>query len=341
MLEFYTSLTLCLSDLEKLLGRLEASGAPLSAMRRILVTPLFMQRESLDRVRSMRETLGSTVLFDSGGYYVQTGRLDYEALYYPLLQCYRANSWGDIFTLPDHVPTSVDTEADVWRKVRDTVSFSSLFYQELPRGMQPRAMGVVQGRTLEQVDYCLAAYLRLGVQHLGFGSFGTLGRKNEANIATRGAVDLARYVVEAAKRSGVGTHLFGLGAPALTAMIYGTGASSFDSSSWIKAAGFGQVYQPFTRGYNISHRNGRSKLQMGITFEEFRNLGLVAGHECPFCRSIGELQEQKLFRALHNLLCIQQSVDMVNSGDLQRIRAIYEKGSPRYRQEYEKWLSRA
>jgi queuine/archaeosine tRNA-ribosyltransferase len=277
-------------------------------------------------------------MLDSGGYYVQVGRMDYHELYYPLLKFYKENRWADIYTLPDHVPTSQDNSEEIWTKVKDTVRYTKLFFQELPLELQEKAMPVVQGHTLEQIDYCLKHYLSLGINYLGFGSFGTIGKNSQVNIATNSAVDLARYVVSVAEENEIQVHLFGLGAPALVAMIKGIGASSFDSSSWIKSAGFGQIQLPFTRGYNISHRNGRSELQQGITIREFEELRVRTHHQCPFCNSIERLQREKMYRALHNLVSIRQSVDMINGGEYQTIREIYEKGSPRYRKEYQKWL---
>jgi len=338
MLRFVTALTLCPSDIRKIYDLLDEHRVESNPLRHILVTPLFAPEESLKRIRAIKEKYGSTVMFDSGGYYVQIGKLTYEELYYPLLRFYRNNPWADVYTLPDHVPTSQDTLEVIWRKTRDTAKYSSLFNEELPSVLRDKAMPVVQGHTVEQVEHCLKVYLELGVRHIGFGSFGTVGKNSEVNVATNSAVDLGRHVVDIAETHDIAVHFFGLGVPALVPMIRGVGASSFDSSSWIKCAGFGQVYLPFIRGYNISHRNGCSALQKGITVEHFRELRSLTRHNCAFCSSVEELQQRKLYRALHNLICIQESVDMVNSGDYRTIRTIYEQGSPRYKKEYEKWL---
>lgn len=338
MLEFFTALTLCPSDIRKIRRLLTEHCVAPSPIRNVLVTPLFVQQKSLDLIKHFKAELGTKVMFDSGGYYVQIGKVQYHELYYPLLQFYQENGWADVYTLPDHVPTSQDTEDDIWVKVRETVRYTKLFYEELPSSIQARAMPVVQGHTTKQVDHCLESYLEMGVNYIGFGSFGTYGKNNEVNIATNNAVGLAKYVIDIARSKGVKVHLFGLGAPALIAMIYGIRASSFDSSSWIKSAGFGQVYFPFTRGYNISHRNGRSELQQGITLEEFDGLRSLTRHSCPFCDLVSQLQKQKMYRALHNLLSIGQAVDMINAGEHAMISSIYKQGSPRYRQEYEKWV---
>jgi hypothetical protein len=228
MLRFTTSLTLCPSDIRKIRQLLDRRGVAANPLGHLLVTPLFAYEESLSRIRALKEQHGSSVMFDSGGYYVQIGKLTYEELYYPLLQLYRQNCWADVYTLPDHVPTSQDTEDVVWRKVRDTAKYSRLFYQELPKQVQQRAMPVVQGHTMDQVDHCLRSYLDLGVRYVGFGSFGTVGTNSQVNVATSNAVDLARYVVEICRRNNIKVHFFGLGAPALVAMIYAAGAASFD-----------------------------------------------------------------------------------------------------------------
>lgn len=340
MFDFITSLTLCPSDIRKILNLLRTNQVPVATgLKNILVTPLFVQEESLFQIRALKEAADAVVMFDSGGYYVQTGRLTYTELYLPLLQFYRLNPWADVYTLPDHVPTSQDTMEEVWAKIRNTVRYSRLFYDELSPELRPKAMPVVHGHSFEQVDYCLRVYLELDIQQIGFGSFGTTGKNSEVNLATNGSIELARYVVEVAKTANWDVHFFGLGAPALVAMIYGIGANSFDSSSWIKAAGFGQVYLPFMRAHNISHRNMGSELQKGITVQQFDQYRKLTGHHCPFCDDIGQLQQEKMYRAMHNLISVQETVDMINDGRYQEIQKIYRFGSPRYRQEYQKWLA--
>lgn len=337
MLRFIASLSLCPSDIRKIRRMLRRSDTRVRPLQNVLVTPHFVNEESLDLVHELRDG-GANVYFDSGGYYVQIGRMTYEELYYPLLQHYLANPWADVYTLPDYVPTTQDSEEEVWYKVRQTVDFSSIFLNELPSSLRDKAMPVVHGHTLEQVEYCLERYIRWGVKYIGFGSFGTAGKNNEANVMTQNAQAFARHVVRIAQNAGIRTHLFGVGAPALVAMIYGTEADSFDSSSWLKSAGYGQIHLPFIRGYNISHRNSQSEIQKGITVEEFEHLKKLTGHSCPYCESIENLQTTKMMRALHNLVCIAESVNMINQGEYERIRNIYANGSPKYRKEFKRWL---
>jgi len=286
----------------------------------------------------MKEEKHTTVMFDSSGYCVQVGRLSYEELYYPLLEFYRNNDWADVYTLPDYVPTSQDSPELVEYKVRETAKYSRLFYLEMPDQLKPKAMGVVQGHTKEQVEHCLKTYLALGLKYIGFGSFGTVGKNSQVNVATDSAINLAHHVVEIAHGAGCKVHFFGIGVPALAAMIYGTGADSFDSSSWLKSAGFGQIFLPFTRSYNITHRNGSAAMHKGITLDNFKSLSYFTEHLCPFCDSIDFLQQSKMYRAIHNLICTKETVDRINKNDFLFIQKVYVNGSPKYQQEYEKWL---
>lgn len=336
-LHFVASMTICPSDIRKLRQHIALAQPELDPLESVLVTPLFANTNSLQMAQEMAE-VGRRVYFDSGGYYVQVGKLKYEELYIPLLRAYRANRWAAIYTLPDHVPLSQDDPDTVTQKVRDTIDYSTHFFHEMPDELKPRAMPVVQGHTYEHIDACLGAYFKLGVKWIGFGSFGTMGSNNEVNIATQSAVELAKYVIEVAHSYSVKVHLFGLGTPALVAMLKGIQADSFDSSTWLKSAGFGQIFLPFMRAYNISHRNTTSELQRGITFQQFDRWRKLTGHHCKLCESPLQMQKSKMYRATHNLIVMAETVDTVNRGDFELIQSIYHNGSVKYRGEFEKWL---
>lgn len=336
-IEFIASMTVCPSDIRKIKRHIELADVSIDPLRNILVTPLFVNSESLAMAREMMEQ-GRRVYFDSGGYYVQIGKLKYEELYMPLLDAYRANRWATIYTLPDHIPLSKDNPETVEQKIVDTIDYSTHFFNEMPDELKPRAMPVVHGRNYAQITKCLKAYFKLGVKWIGFGSFGTMGPNNEVNVTTNDAIELAQYVIEAAHSNNVRVHLFGVGAPPLVAMLKGVGADSFDTAGWLKAAGFGMVSLPLTRYWNISHRNDTSELQRGISVEDFEAQKQVTGHSCKLCASILELQDKKMYRAVHNLIVTAESVELVNSGKWERVKSIYENGSPKYRMEFAKWL---
>ncbi len=54
-----------------------------------------------------------------------------------------------------------------------------------------------------------------------------MGAKQEVNVASQNSIDIARYVIQVAHQQGVKVHIFGLGVPAITAMLKGIGADSF------------------------------------------------------------------------------------------------------------------
>lgn len=341
-LGYYAAITDGPSTLHRVVRLIDAAGPhTVSPVDKILLTPIALGERSLAAFRGLQEDRGTRVYFDSGGYYVQVGRISYEALYPRLLATYRAHPWADGYVLPDNVPTSRDTPDAVWTKIRQTVRWSRLFFEELPPTLWERAMPVVHGHSIEQADYALSSYLTMGVRQVGFGSFGTFGANDGVNIAHASSVDVARWVIRAAAEHGLSVHLFGLGVPALVAMISGLGARSFDSSAWLKSAGFGQITLPFARAYNITYRNGRSKLQRGILWEEFTALRALSGHACPYCDRYETLAESKWHRAAHNLICLGESVAALNHGEYDRIRSIYAGGSPKYREEAERWLPSA
>ncbi len=337
-LSFFASMTAAPSDFRKIEGLLMRENPYHDPLSHVLTTPLFLNKEATNTVRRFQAERGSEVCFDSAGYYVQVGKIGYHELYLKLLNCYRANRWADRYVLPDYVPLSSDTLEQVEEKVRETVYYSCLFFEEMPDELKLKAMPVVHGRTRSQVEYCLEHYLDLGVKWVGFGSFGTSGKNNEANMATPSAVENARHVVKIAAEYGVKVHLFGLGVPALAGLLHSIGAASFDSASWFKAAGFGQVHLPFMRSYNITYNNGISELQKGITWDEFLHLKQVTRHHCTYCQDYKTLAGHKMHRVVHNLLAINESVNMLNAGQFDQARAIYAQGSIKYKEEYKQWL---
>jgi hypothetical protein len=330
-------MTVCASDIRKIKAHLELAGSSIDPLKHILVTPQFMSQESMCLIRKMSEE-NHTVMFDSGGYYVQTGRVSYDDLFYPLLNIYHSNKWAETYVLPDYVPTSQDDRETVQFKVEATARTSELFYDCLDDELKARAMPVVHGHTIRQIDLCLDTYIRMGVKKIGFGSFGTMGAKKEVNVATQNAVELARYVIHVAHQYGIKVHIFGLGVPAIVAMLKGIGADSFDSSSWLKSAGFGQVFMPFMRSYNITYKSTISELQLGITERDFEQLRIITDHRCAMCDDLEKLRRHKMHRAAHNLITVAESVERINRGDFDAIHAIYSNGSKKYRDETLKWL---
>lgn len=321
----------------RILRRILDGGAP-AHVRAVLITPLRVTPLTLRLGRAIQEDLGIPIMFDSGGYAVQTGRLDYFEMYSGLIELYRRERWAGLYTLPDHVPTTQDRAHVVEEKVRQTVACSEMFYRELPDELRERALAVAHGRTAAQVEYCLDRYARLGLRHVGFGSFGTAGDNSSMNIATVEALANARRLAALAEERGMTTHLFGVGTPALLPWIADTGATSLDSANWARSAGFGQVFLPLTRGYNISHRSTASEIQQGLTRGQFESLRSVSGHTCRYCASFEGLQDSREARAGHNLLSTTDALEIIDQGDMQRMHAVYMTASPRYRELWRRRL---
>jgi len=261
----------------------------------------------------------SRIFFDSGGYAVQQGALSYEDLYQRLLAYYRANDWADVYVLPDFVPTTGLSQEDVEDRVNATIAVSRLFYAEMPIGLRPRALPVVQGYTRMQVRACVEAFRELGATTMGFGSFGTTGASNDVNIVTARSIDLLAYLADLSTRYGFTIHAFGVGSPTLLPVLYELGVDSFDSSSWLRTAGYGNVLLPF--GIRRSVTGGRLRERAGhrpLVETEFRMLQEETGHTCYFCASFQALKHNRFYQILHNLAVIMDTVQSLNSGAYSR-----------------------
>jgi queuine/archaeosine tRNA-ribosyltransferase len=193
----------------------------------------------------------------------------------------------------------------VAEKVNDTITAARMFYAEMPSNLQERAMPVVQGHTFEQVNQCLETYRGLAVKYIGFGSFGTNGSNSNVNVADqRSAANLAHIVAELQDQD-IRLHTFGMSTPPVIYAFKKLGIYSFDSLAWQRSAGFGKIYMPFTRAYNVSHRSTRNS---ALSYEEFALIKERTGHQCPFCEDFRALSENRLYRSLHNLVAVIETV---------------------------------
>lgn len=308
-LQFVASLTRDAGEIRRLIRLWNDSGDPRNPFANMLVTPIFTPPSTLDLVRKLKEEgVVKQIFFDSGGFFVQMGRISYEDMYWQLLQFYRSNLWGDWYTLPDYVPLSSDDEQTSWYKVRRTADGSRLFHQELPEKIKAKTLAVVQGRSIAQIEYCLEVYLRTGTERWGFGSFGTNGKQSNANIVTEEAFKLLNYVADIAASDNRHLHAFGVSTPPAIYLLGESGVNSFDSIGWMKTAGYGKVYLPFVRAYNVTYRD---KSARGMPAQVFEELKVRSGHECAFCADFRMLETSRTHRILHNLAVIQDMVDMI------------------------------
>ena len=293
-----------------------------------LITPILMQPSDLKVIRDWKEQgIIKNLYFDSGGFYVQIGRINYNDLYQPLLDLYRREQWADYYVLPDHVPLSSDDHETVWQKVTETVSQGKDFFRDLPENIQQRAMPVVHGFTHEQLDCCMRGHLKLKTNYLGFGSFDTSGNKGASNKLSLNTYMNVKYIASHLIEQGIRLHCFGVGTPPVIHLLSLAGVSSFDSAGWLKTAGFGKVFLPFIRAYNITYHDSSASV---LTRSQFLAMKAETGHECYFCESFDHLHRNRYFRALHNLSVILDMLgDKSANVDVPHIIQLY---SPHYSQ---------
>jgi tRNA-guanine family transglycosylase len=210
---------------------------------------------------------------------------------------------------------------------------AKLFYEELPDDLKRRVIPVVQGHNQMQVRDCVETYAQFARGTLGFGSFGTSGSSSGINTVTTRSVEVIRALIKLVKRYRFNIHLFGVGTPPLLYLFHQIGVASFDSMAWIKAAGYGNIFLPFMRGYLTTYRVATRKHIYRGRFEELK---LLTGHRCAFCDDFSALVSKRMYRALHNLATVMDTVHILQSAqmDEEDILNIIALGSPTYLRYY-------
>lgn len=307
-LQFVLSLTNHTQAIRTLIASWRSGADPRNPFANLIVTPLFASDSALAIVRDLKEG-GAQVFFDSGGYQVQMGRISYEELFRRLLEVYRKYDWADWYVLPDFVPSSTDSWTEVEIKVQDTLDYARLFLGKMPEGFAEKAIGVVHGRTEEQVRQCVEAYVRMGIKYLGFGSFGTSGPRGSVNMLSHNSLHLLQVLQALADDFRLRVHIFGIGGPSSLKRMkeIGIRPTSFDSAGWWKAGAYGNIFFP-----------GKSQIHLTAlpaspsTWAQIEREKEKTGHRCPFCEDIPLLRISRQRRILHNLAVM---LDVVSSVD--------------------------
>lgn len=332
-LTFYAAMSVCASSMRKTFALLEDGYGSLEPLQNVMFTPIAQGEKSHESIRNIADTFGVNVMFDSGGYEVQVGNQDFDDLYSYLIDFYGEHNWGHRYVLPDNVPLSEDPMGVVDRKVDETLSATEMCFRRLPEDRKSRAVAVVQGHTTDQLLRCINKYSELdGLEHIGFGSFGTGGVSNGVNMLTGDALENLSTVIDRAHDEGLSVHAFGVGGPTSLPILHEVGVDSFDSTSWMRSSGYGNVFFPFKSRYNASHRKRRSGSV--LTASELPHLKAEAGHECPFCEDINRLRNNRWDRIIHNLIVIHE---MTNQMDEMATAEIIESMNPKskYRKRLE------
>lgn len=310
-MRFVASLTRGASELKRMLALWQESGDLRNPFANVLITPLFMPSSGMRIIRDWKECgIIEQLYFDSGGYYVQMGRISYVDLYYPLLDLYKRENWADWYVLPDHVPQSSDPASLVDLKVRDTIEYGYLFFDSLPDSLKPKAIPVVHGYTHAQVERVIENHLRMTPSILGFGSFDTSGAKSSVNKLSNRSYENLQMTIRQVTSYVKGVHVFGVTTPPVLYLLQKANVLSFDSVGWMKSGGFGKVYMPFSRAYNVTYRDKSSR---SLSPSQFEYIKCITGHECYFCRSFEKLHQERFYRIMHNITVILDMLDMLKA----------------------------
>ena len=319
-LTFVASLTSVPADLKQLIQLWESEGPNQKPFDKCIITPLFIAGKSFDYVQYMHENWGIEVVFDSGGFFVQQGKISYDELFSRLLDFYLKHEWAQAYVLPDFVPTSRQTSEEVTERVYVTAAESIRFLKRLPTELQSKALGVLQGHTPEHLKHCFDVYMNSGLQSIGFGSFDTTGVNAEINLLTTQTESRLDFVRDLILRdfldrkivSPPNLHLFGVSSPNIIKQFKGYLTTSFDSSGWQRTAGFGNVYLPFMGRRNVSHKSTALTINKGLSGKEFYAECERTGHSCPFCEDFPRLQEDRLVRMWHNAIVFCDMMKTIN-----------------------------
>lgn len=319
-ISFVASLTASSRDLKHLIRTWEAEGLSERPFSKCIITPLFTERPAFEYVRYMHEQWGVDVFFDSGGFFVQQGKIKYDELFARLLEFYRKHDWAACYVLPDFVPTSRHSKEEVTERVFVTAAEGVKFLKRMPTELRSRALGVLQGHTPEHLKFCLEAFLAGGVQRIGFGSFDTTGAKAEINLMTDGSARRLTFVrdliyqgfISQQIKSVPDLHLFGVSSPNIVETFPSYLATSFDSSGWQRTAGYGNVYLPFKGRRNITHGGASILSGAGLSASEFYAQCEFTQHSCAFCRDFFKLQKDRFARMWHNAIVFNEMVGSLN-----------------------------
>lgn len=297
-------MTVSPSLIDEMYKELSDRYGTLDPLKPLIYTPIATGDKLTEKLKELSKE-GFEIMFDSGGYHVQTNNGDFEELYKYIMPFYEQNRWAHGYVLPDNVPLSGDDKATVDQKVKETRSNARLSYYFLPDELKSKAVPVIQGSTYEHVTECLETYAELDqVQTVGFGSFETFGNNNGVNIISEDVAATLRYAVNLAHEQELELHAFGVGGPTVIPVLDHLGVDSFDCSSWIRAGGYGDIYFPFKSPMHVSHDTDRNGPK--VFREDLNQLRVESGHDCPFCSSYSELRESRISRILHNLIVLKE-----------------------------------
>lgn len=297
--QFIASFTASSSELKRLFQLWKSGGDPRNPFAHVLYSPIASPASTTEYLQQQKRAGEiETVWLDCGAYQVQQGKRTYDELLSFLDSFYRKNQWTDGYVLPDIVPLSTDSDETVEYKVRETLYQCERFFSQMPLYVQERAIAPVQGRYIHQIKRCIETYNRMGIERIGFGSWGTSGPNGSVNMLSESSLALFKTVCTIANEYRMQVHCFGIGGPSSFNRLRRNNLypHSLDSTTWWKAGGFGSIFFPNTSQIQITVRRGLETTKSG-----FEKLKLETNHSCYFCQDIQKLRTSRDYRIMHNL----------------------------------------
>lgn len=143
------------------------------------------------------------------------------------------NKWADFAsTLDIPVPPRIEDEAERERRMRLTLA-NARWAAAAPRREDLVLFGSVQGWDVDSYVHCAQQLQSLGFHHFAIG--GMVPRSTDLQLLVQ---------IVSAVRTAVGprpmVHIFGIGEPQSVKALFAAGATSTDSSSYVKAAASGR-----------------------------------------------------------------------------------------------------
>jgi hypothetical protein len=311
-MEFYTSLTINRCHLLRLI-QIWADHYPVHGFpfRRAIVSPLFARNGILAKLYEQRKHC--KVIFDSGGFHIQQGRMRLSLASRQLRKLYRENDWADRFVVPDSPVISLDSEQDIAQKLRSTLRQYRTFPTAFPELVRKKLLPVVHGTTPGEICRSLESAKLVGSDGLGFGGFATSGPNAGVNSFTPHTLKLLTLFTSFCQRNKLRRHIFGIGGPAAITVLNYAAVDTFDSAGWIRTAAYGNAYLPYLGAVNVT---GAANSRRYMSKREFTRLRKRTGHRCSFCQDHDVLVQSWRHRALHNFCTVSQVVQ-----DLKRLNA--------------------
>jgi len=224
------------------------------------------------------------------------GKMTYDELCNRLRGMYQSLTWGDYYVLPDHVPTSSDSDLEASAKAFETLAVGENFISYFP-DRREKFIGVVHGRSEAEMRRGVRHWANLGIQYIAFGSFGTAGPSGSVNLVNGKSIELLAALSSEAHRFGQKIHIFGIGGPEQLRRFREASLEidSYDSSNWWKMAGFGYVM-----GKERTFRISQTRRQKH-TIDDIQLAFSSDNHSCPYCEALHALRKNRWRRILHNL----------------------------------------